>query len=68
MNTKARLKKIEKKASQYRKTVKHIGLKGDPQSQLDYEEYLSSGSMKPFIWFDAGPDETTHQVVLRKVR
>lgn len=62
MNTKARLKKLEKETSRYTKTVKHVGLKGDPQSQLDYEEYLRSGSGKPFIWLDAGPDETTHQV------
>lgn len=68
MNTKARLKKLEKDTSLYRKTVKHIGVEGDPQSQLDYKEYLRSGSGKPFIWLDAGPDESTHRIVLRRMR
>lgn len=58
MNVKARLKKLEKETSRCRKIVKHLGFVGDPQSQLDYEEYLRSGSTKPFIWFDAGSGKT----------
>ena len=55
MNTKARLKKLEKESSRYKKDVSHVGIiykDGfvDPKSEENYQAYLKSGSKVPFIW------------------
>ena len=59
MNTKARLKKLERALFRDSGNITCVGFMDendnpDPQSAIDYEKYLRSGARKPFIWFTSG--------------
>ena len=47
MSTKTRLRELEKKNTDSKKTLCCVGVEGDPESGRQYEEYLRSNIQKP---------------------
>jgi hypothetical protein len=52
MRIERRLRELEKKNTNNKKTLCCIGVEGDPESEKRYEENLRSNIQKPFIWLD----------------
>jgi hypothetical protein len=52
MSARARLKELEKKNINSKKTLRCVGAEGDPESENRYVEYLRSNIQRPFIWLD----------------
>jgi hypothetical protein len=52
MSARARLKELEKKNINSNKTLRCVGVEGDPESENRCGEYLRSNIQRPFIWLD----------------